>query len=141
MARRPLRKSTHRQVSMFLSASACGYESHLRGGAETQGWLRFTELRFKRTAPEPAADAPSSSGFAGFSRSVSGFLSSFRGRNSRTAGATSTIGIRGLTVAELESAQPDASALQWLGADTMSTEQAQQFAAAGGLSAKAVQGR
>ncbi len=105
---------------------------------ETDGWLRFTELRFGAGAPAVTSNAPRSGGFAGFSRSVSGFLSSFRGGGSRTAQKTATIGIRGLTVAELQAAQPDASALAAISRYAISPAEAEQFANAGGLSAQGV---
>jgi len=105
-----------------------------------QGWLRFTELRIGIGADGAAAqsEAPKSGGFAGFSRSVSGFLSGFRGRGSRTAQKTSTIGIRGLTVADLEAARPDVNALAAISRYRISKTDAQQFAGAGGLAARNV---
>ena len=103
----------------------------------TTGWLRFTELRFG-TGVTSASTAPKSSGFAGFSRSVSGFLSGFRGGSSRTANTTATIGIRGLTVAELQAAQPDTNALATISRYSISAAEAEQFAGAGGLAAQHV---
>ena len=105
--------------------------------ASITGWLRFTELRFGTSTATKSA-APRSSRFAGFSRSVSGFLSSFRGGGSRTAQRTSTIGIRGLTVAELEAARPDAKALAAISRYAMSSSDAEQFAGSGGLTARSV---
>jgi len=102
-----------------------------------KGWLRFTELRFG-TSAAGASEAPKSSGFAGFSRSVSGFLSSFRGGGSRTAQKTSTIGIRGLTVAELEAARPNPNALAAISRYAISPADAEQFAGAGGLTPRRV---
>lgn len=107
------------------------------GDGDTIGWLRFTELRFGTSAATESA-APKSSRFAGFSRSVSGFLSSFRGGGSRTAQNTSTIGIRGLTSAELLAAAPDLRALAAISRYAISPAQAEQFAGAGGLSARRV---
>ncbi len=103
----------------------------------TTGWLRFTELRFG-TSTAAKSDAPRSSGFAGFSRSVSGFLSGFRRGGSRTAQKTSTIGIRGLTVAELETARPDAKALAAINRYVVSPADAEKFAGSGGLTARSV---
>ncbi|MFT4560504.1 MAG: hypothetical protein ACI9BW_000238 [Gammaproteobacteria bacterium] len=112
------------------------------GAAEpVRGWLRFTELRFgdSPAASNASAGRSSGSGFAGFSRSVSGFLSSFRSPNSRSAArSSSTIGIRGLTVAEIETARPDPNALATIGQYAMSSEDAEIFAGAGGLSARHV---
>lgn len=105
-----------------------------------QGWLRFTELRFgtDSSAAASAKPAAQAGGFAGFSRSVSGFLSGFRGRDSRTTQKTSTIGIRGLTVAELQAAAPDANALAAVTHFAVSKGDAEQFAGAGGLAAHTV---
>ena len=81
----------------------------------------------------------SGGGFAGFSRSVSGFLSSFRSPSSRTTErSSSTIGMRGLTVAEIETAPADANALATISQYAMSTADAEMFARAGGLSARHV---
>ena len=101
------------------------------------GWLRFTELRFG-TSVAVQSNVPKSGGFAGFSRSVSGFLNSFRGGGSHTAQTTSTIGIWGLTVADLQTAQPDAHALAAISRYTISAADAEQFAGAGGLSVQQV---
>lgn len=109
--------------------------------APVEGWIRFTELRFgNATVQSSAAKSTSrSGGFAGFSRSVSGFLSGFRSRNSRTASnSTSTIGIRGLTVAELETARPDPNALASVSRYVASEGDAQAFAGASGLVARNV---
>lgn len=104
---------------------------------EEEGWLRFTELRFGTGVAVPST-TPKSSGFAGCSRSVSGFLSSFRGGGSRTAQRTSTIGIRGLAVADLQAAQPDTNALAAISRYSISAAEAEQFAGAGGLSVQRV---
>lgn len=99
------------------------------------GWVRFTELRFGGAGTQTAGQG---GGFAGFSRSVSGFLSGFRGRTSSHKTATSTIGIRGLTVADLSAAQPDAAALGVIDAYATSPADAEQFAGVGGLTARDV---
>lgn len=104
------------------------------GSSESVGWLRFTELRFGADANKVASDEPArSGGFAGFSRSVSGFLSGFRGRRADRTASTSTIGIRGLAVADLQAAHPDANALASVQRYMSSKEAAEQFAQAGGL--------
>ncbi|MGR9090423.1 MAG: hypothetical protein ACU85U_07575 [Gammaproteobacteria bacterium] len=110
-------------------------------GEAEAGWLRFTEVRYSTTAapaatqPVPAADA---GGFAGFSRSVSGFLRGFGGRTANSPQATSTIGIRGLTVADLEAAHPDQNALALVDRYAISKADAEQFAGVGGLTARDV---
>ena len=110
-------------------------------GEAATGWLRFTELRFGHDGTRSAGSSatPETGGFAGFSRSVSSFLAGFRSRNSRTAQrTTSTIGIRGLTVAELEAAGPDTNALAAVTRYVASKADAEKFAGAGGLAARDV---
>lgn len=112
------------------------------GAGEAQaGWLRFTEVRY-HPAAEPAVAAGSTSdagGFAGFSRSVSGFLRGFGSRQANAPQATSTIGIRGLTVADLTAAHPDPNALALVERYVMSKADAEQFAGVGGLTARTVE--
>lgn len=96
-------------------------------GAETRGWARMTAVRFSGGPAGPSA----SSGFAGFSRSLTGLLGGMRTRQPRTANAT--IGIRGLTPQELATAHYDAAALARVGAAMASREEAAAFASAGGL--------
>jgi hypothetical protein len=101
------------------------------------GWVRFTDLRFGG-AGAAAQTAAQGGGFAGFSRSVSGFLSGFRGRGASNTTATSTIGIRGLTVADLSTAQPNTAALAMIDTYATSPSDAEQFAGVGGLIARDV---
>jgi len=104
------------------------------------GWLRFTELKFGVSAPaaEVPADVASPGGFAGFSRSVSGFLRGFRSRSPSSPQATATIGVRGLTVADLEAANPDPASLALINRYLTSRDDAARFAAVGGLAARPV---
>jgi hypothetical protein len=109
---------------------------------QLSGWLRFTELRFRnsRAASSPSNGRSIGSGFAGFSRSVTeGSPLNNRSPSSPLAERSSaTIGIRGLTVAEIETAQPDANALATISQYAMSAADAEMFASAGGLSARHV---
>lgn len=111
------------------------------GAGEAQaGWLRFTEVRYHAAAAPAAAGSTSGAGgFAGFSRSVSGFLRSFGSRQASTPQATSTIGIRGLTVADLTAANPDPNALAFVERYVISKAGAEQFAGVGGLTARSVE--
>lgn len=111
-------------------------------GEAAAGWLRFTEVRYITTAAPVAtksATATDAGGFAGFSRSVSGFLRGFGSRTANSPQATSTIGIRGLTVADLAAAHPDQNALALVDRYTISPADAEQFAGVGGLTARAVE--
>lgn len=113
------------------------------GAGEAQaGWLRFTEVRYHASAAPAAATSGSTteaSGFAGFSRSVSGFLRGFGSRQANAPQATSTIGIRGLTVADLTAANPDPNALALVDRYVISKADAEQFAGVGGLTARTVE--
>lgn len=110
-------------------------------GEAAAGWLRFTEVRYRAPAAPVAAKSSTttdSGGFAGFSRSVSGFLRGFGGRTANSQQTTSTIGIRGLTVADLAAAHPDQNALALVDRYSISKADAEQFAGVGGLSARVV---
>lgn len=99
-----------------------------------RGHVRLTSVRM--TGAVPAADAAGGSGLARLSRSLSGLLGAF-GR--REAPKTyDTLGIRGLTPAELRTAAFDGAALQAIAGAAASPEQARAFAAAGGLAARSV---
>ena len=102
----------------------------------TRGWTRLTAVRLGGEAGASTANTPSESGFARFSRSITGLLGGLRGRETRTAHAT--IGIRGLTPGELRTAHYDAAALAAVSALRASREEAELFASAGGLQARAV---
>ena len=105
------------------------------------GWLRFTELRFSDSgAASQTSASRRGGGFAGFSRSVSGFLSRLRGggQANRQHASTATIGIRGLTVSDLKTARADTQALAQAQSYRATREQAEQFAKAAGLRARAV---
>lgn len=95
------------------------------------GWVRLNYLRGRAaaTASQPSRSNP----FAGFSRSVSGFLSGFRSRGAARPIQTTTIGVRGLTSEELATARPDHKALAAVAQYTSSGPAAQSFAESGGL--------
>lgn len=107
-------------------------------GGDQRGWMRLTALRLESGAPPTSAagTAGGSSGFARFSRSVTGLLGGLRGRETRTAHAT--VGIRGLAPGEIETARFDAAALAWVAEAQASAAQARQFADSGGLTARRV---
>ncbi|MGD9603557.1 MAG: SH3 domain-containing protein [Gammaproteobacteria bacterium] len=105
-------------------------------------WASLLDFRFGAapTAAAPAAAVPgrppvttgAGGVFAGFSRSVSGLLAGFQGR-SRHGGDTATIGIRGLTSAELGGAAPDYQGLARMEGFAITPQDAQAYAFAGGL--------
>ena len=102
------------------------------------GWVRLNYLRGR---PAAAASEPSRSNpFAGFSRSVSGFLSGFGSRRNSRPVQTATIGIRGLTSEELAAARPDHKALTAVAQYTSSDTAAKRFAESGGLSKRELDG-
>ncbi len=102
------------------------------------GWIRLNYLRGRAAA---AASEPSRSNpFAGFSRSVSGFLSGFGSRRNARPVQTATIGIRGLTSEELTAARPDHKALTAVAQYTSSDTAAMRFAESGGLSKRDLDG-
>ncbi|MGR8950680.1 MAG: hypothetical protein ACU84Q_21775 [Gammaproteobacteria bacterium] len=102
------------------------------------GWVRLNYLRGR---PAAAATEPSRSNpFAGFSRSVSGFLSGFRSRRAPQPTQTATIGIRGLTSEELTAARPDHEALAAVAQYASSEAAAESFAESGGLTERNLDG-
>jgi len=73
------------------------------------GWVRSYQIREGSFAPAVEVETESDSrgflaGLAAFSRKASGF---FRSSNSTTSSSTATIGVRGLSEAEINAARPD----------------------------------
>ena len=73
------------------------------------GWVRSYQIREGSLAPAVEGETGSDSrgflaGLAAFSRKASGF---FRSSNSPTSSSTATIGVRGLSEAEINAARPD----------------------------------
>lgn len=99
-----------------------------------RGHVRLTSVRM--TGAVPAAAAADGSGLARLSRSLSGLLGGFGRREAPKI--YDTLGIRGLTPAELRTAAFDGAALQAIAGAAASPEQARAFAAAGGLAARSV---
>lgn len=110
------------------------------------GWVQLTDMRMGfAMAPAVAASQPptaapgappAASGgmFSSFSRSVSGLLAGFQSRQSTYAsGSNATIGIRGLTGAELNASTANYQALADVERYAVMPAQAQMFANAGGL--------
>lgn len=108
------------------------------------GWVQLTDMRMGfGVAPALAAGQPATPGaappasggmFSSFSRSVSGLLAGFQSRQSTYAsGSNATIGIRGLTGAELTASVANYQALAEVQRYGVQPAQAQMFASAGGL--------
>ncbi len=109
------------------------------------GWLRLTSVRLGVTAADldlPAdgdAAAPEKKRgfFSGVSRSVSSFFSRGAAR-SRPQATTATIGIRGLTPADLQAAKADPKALKTMQGYAASAGDAAIFARKGELATRTV---
>ncbi len=113
------------------------------GSPASAAWLQLTDVRLGGL-PAPAAaagGAPQGGGaFSAFSRSVSGLLAGFQARRQTGyAGSNATIGIRGLTAAELATAAPDYQAFAELERHGVMPAAAQGFAFAGGLVPQRIQ--
>lgn len=119
----------------------------VRSGKDAQrGWLRLTSVRLGVTAAEldlsdagEAVDGKTKkrSFFSGVSRSVSSFFSRSQAR-ARPQATTATIGIRGLTPADLQAAQADPKALQTMQGYAASAGDAAVFAREGDLAVRTV---
>ncbi len=104
------------------------------------GWARTYEVReVGAGAAVPAQTQSDSRGFldglALFSRKASRF---FTGSGAATSAGTATIGVRGLSEAELKSAQPDLQQLERMRSFASNAARSAQFGATGGLRARKV---
>lgn len=99
------------------------------------GWMRAYQLRESVNLPVNTVETqPDSRGFlsglAAFSRKASGFFSSDQGSSNSS---TATIGIRGLSEAEIKSAQADFVELEKMKSFASDPQRSQVFAQQGGL--------
>jgi len=90
-----------------------GWEEIFAEQPETVGWVRSFQVRAGAYTPQvEAGEEPDSRGFlsglAAISRKASRFFST---SNSNTGTGTATIGVRGLSEAEIKSAKPDLAEL------------------------------
>jgi hypothetical protein len=104
------------------------------------GWVRAYQVRQGDFGAAVASDSKEDSrgflaGLASFSRKASGF---FRQDSGVTSSGTATIGVRGLSEAEIRSAQADFDELQKMEQFASSKNRARGFASAGGLKASKV---
>ena len=99
------------------------------------GWIRTYEVREVEPGAPPQAEVRSDSrgflaGLATFSRKASRF---FGGGNSSTGSGTATIGVRGLSEAELKSAQPDLQELERMRGFASNASRSERFGRDGEL--------
>lgn len=113
-----------------------------RSGDGAEGWAKLPDLRL---APERAADTASDetgqtrgNAFSRLARSVTSLLGGGRRQRVADRPATATIGIRGLTIADLEDAAPDPEAFAATDAFVATPGEARAFARAGGLTSRAL---
>jgi len=101
------------------------------------GWVRGYQVRETTAAAPVSAESESDSrgflaGLASFSRKASSFFKSGKGN---TSSGTATIGVRGLSAEEINSAQADFAEFEKMKRFASSTKRAGKFARQGGLSA------
>jgi hypothetical protein len=105
------------------------------GPDPAEGWLRVTDMRLGEGASSKASSGGAArKGFAGFSRSVTGLFERFGKRTSSRVATTSTIGVRGVSAADLETARPDHKALARIERIEISERETVEFARSAGLS-------
>ena len=107
----------------------------IKDPSSNEGWLRLTDVRLSATVESGGF----ASSLSALSRSVTGFMAGFRRSSDPSQSNYATLGVRGLTVAELQAATPDFAALERSQAVQASPSAAQQFATAGGLAARDVE--
>ena len=115
----------------------------ISGPAEQSGWLRTYQLR-NDIATTPALVSQKSdskrgvlSGLDSLSRSTSALFGR-RELEGNSGNMTATIGVRGLSEADLKNASPNAVELQQLKVNAVSDRSALQFAQTGGLKAEKI---
>lgn len=104
------------------------------------GWVRSYQVREGNYAEQAPKETEEDSrgflaGLASFSRKASRFLT---GNNSSTSSGTATIGVRGLSEAEIKSARPDFSELEKMQQYSSNRSRLDRFVFKGQLSANDV---
>ncbi len=117
-----------------------GWQEVFAEQQETIGWVRSYQVRpgnFEAAASiETSADSRGFlSGLASFSRKASSF---FNTRSGSTSSGTATIGVRGLSEAEIKSAQADFAELEKMSTFASNDKRAQTFARDGRLEPQSV---
>ena len=117
-----------------------GWQEVFAEQQETIGWVRSYQVRpgnFEAaTSVETSEDSRGFlSGLASFSRKASSFFST---RSGSTSSGTATIGVRGLSEAEIKSAQADFAELERMNSFASSGQRMQAFTREGQLKAQTV---
>jgi hypothetical protein len=104
------------------------------------GWVRSYQVRAGQfntavVSPEQEDDRGFLSGLASFSRKASGY---FTQDSAATSSGTATIGVRGLSEAEINSAEPDFEELKKMDQFASDDKRMKRFTRAGGLKAQKV---
>lgn len=104
------------------------------------GWVRSYQIREDSFAPAAEIETQSDSrgflaGLAAFSRKASGFFSS---GNATTSASTATIGVRGLSEAEINAAKPDFDEFEKMQQYASNNQRLAKFSQQGQLSANSV---
>ena len=128
------------QVSVFQRQG--GWKEVFSEDEELIGWVRSYQVREGTVVQQnESEDAGSDSrgflaGLASISRQASRF---FSGRSSSSSSSTATIGVRGLSEEEIESAKPDFEEFVRLKQYASNTERAEQFRLEGQLNAQQIE--
>ena len=136
------------KIGQIKAGSAVGIESRSGGWEKIasekppiQGWVRSHQVREAAAIPlvetgESKSDSRGFlSGLAAFSRKASRF---FRPDSRSTSAGTATIGVRGLSAAEIKSAKADFDEFLKMERFASNQKRAGEFARQGGLSAQKV---
>lgn len=128
------------RVSIFSRKG--GWEEIFAEQDELIGWVRSFQVRAGNYAPQVEPDTePDSRGFlsglAAFSRKASRFFSP--GDSNSSSSGTATIGVRGLSEAEIKSAKPDPEEFEKMQGFASSQQRMARFQLDGQLSANEVE--
>jgi hypothetical protein len=126
------------RVAMFTRDG--GWQEIFSDKPALTGWVRVYQVRAgKYAAPVVATEQEDSRGFlsglASFSRKASGF---FTQDATATSSGTATIGVRGLSEAEIKSAKPDFVELEKMETYASRPQRMESFTAQGGLKSSEV---
>lgn len=126
-------------TAVTVEARRGGWKKVVSEAASVEGWLRSHQVRDAATTPTVKVSDSDSRGFlaglASLSRKASSF---FRSDSRRGSSGTATIGVRGLSEAEIKGAQADFEELEKMHLFASSRQRSTDFASEGGLDAVAV---
>ena len=113
-----------------------GWKKVVSAAPELEGWVRGYQVRAATAMPTVKVSDSDSRGFlaglASFSRKASSF---FKPDSYRTGSSTATIGVRGLSEAEIKAAQADFEELEKMQGFASGKERSESFAREGRLAA------